>query len=140
MLEWLKPMLDPYERKARLNPGLFCGVPLAASIVLLIPEFGAIWGSIGAVVVYCGGSLWLIQAVRDRGKALEARLYRSWGGKPSVAMLRQRDDRLNSTTKARYQRFLCGAVPGLARIMREGVVLGETQEPPCGTNVVSTSV
>ena len=28
----------------------------------------------------------------------------------------------------------------LARIMREGVVLGETQEPPCGTNVVSTSV
>ena len=55
MLEWLKPVLDPYERKARLNPGLFCGVPLAASIVLLIPEFGA-WGSIGAVVVYCGGS------------------------------------------------------------------------------------
>ena len=113
MLEWLKPELDPYERKARLKPGLFCGVPLAASIVLLIPEFGAIWGSIGAVVVYCGGSLLLIQAVRDRGKALEARLYRSWGGKPSVAMLRQRDDGLDSTTKARYRRFLCGAVPGL---------------------------
>ena len=28
----------------------------------------------------------------------------------------------------------------LARIMREGVVLGETQEPPCGTNVVYTNV
>ena len=109
----LKPMLDSYERKARLIPGLFCGVPLAASIVLLIPEFGAIWGSIGALVVYCGGSLWLIQIVRDRGKALEARLYRSWGGKPSVAMLRHRDDRLDSTTKARYRRFLCSAVPGL---------------------------
>ena len=27
----------------------------------------------------------------------------------------------------------------LARIMREGVVLGETQEPPCGTNVVHTT-
>ena len=113
MPEWLKPVLDPYERKARLNPGLFCAVPLAASIVLLIPEFGVIWGSIGAVVVYWGGSLWLIQAVRDRGKALEARLYRSWGGKPSVAMLRQRDDRLDITTKARYRQFLCGAVPGL---------------------------
>ena len=113
MLEWLKPVLDPYERKARLKPGLFCGAPLAASVVLLIPELGAIWGSIGAVVVYCGGSLWLIQTVRDRGKALEAGLYRSWGGKPSVAMLRHRDDRLDSTTKARYRRFLCGAVPGL---------------------------
>ena len=31
-------------------------------------------------------------------------------------------------------------VPPLARIMREGVVLGETQEPPCGTNVVSTNI
>ena len=28
----------------------------------------------------------------------------------------------------------------LTRIMREGVVLGETQEPPCGTNVVYRNV
>ena len=95
MVEWLKPALDPYERKARLKPGLFCGLPLAASVVLLIPQLGAIWGSIGALVVYCGGSLWLIQSVRDRGKALEPLLYRSWGGKPSVAMLRHHDDRLD---------------------------------------------
>ena len=27
----------------------------------------------------------------------------------------------------------------LARIMREGAVEGETQEPPCGTNVVLTT-
>ena len=81
--------------------------------MLLIPELGAIWGSIGALVVYCGGSLWLIQSVRDRGKALETLLYRSWGGKPSVAMLRHHDDRLDSTSKARYRVFLCGTVPGL---------------------------
>ena len=30
-------------------------------------------------------------------------------------------------------------VPHLARIMREGAVEGETQEPPCGTNVVLTT-
>ena len=119
MLEWWKLVLDPYERKARLKPGLSCGAPLAASVVLLIPELGAIWGSIGAVVVYCGGTLWLIQTVRDRGKALEARLYRSWGGKPSVAMLRHRDNRLDSTTKSRYRRFLCGAVPGLVLLSSE---------------------
>ena len=34
----------------------------------------------------------------------------------------------------------CDTYLGLARIMREGVVLGETQEPPCGTNVVYTNV
>ena len=113
MLESLKPVLDPYDRRARFKPGLFCGVPLAASALLLIPELGVIWGSIAVVVAYCGGSLWLIQTVRDRGKALEAALYRSWGGKPSVAMLRYRDDRLDSTTKARYRRFLSDAVPDL---------------------------
>ena len=36
------------------------------------------------------------------------------------------------------QRLMDGET--LARIMREGVVLGETQEPPCGTNVVYTNV
>ena len=28
----------------------------------------------------------------------------------------------------------------LTRIMREGAVEGETQEPPCGTNVVFTTL
>ena len=114
MQGWLKPALDPYERKARLKPALFCGVPLATTVVLLIPELGAIWGSIGALLVYCGGSLWLIQSVRDRGKALETLLYKSWGGKPSVAMLRYHDDRLDNTTKVRYRAFLGRSVPGLA--------------------------
>ena len=87
-------------------PGLFCGVPLVTSIALLIPEFGPIWGSIGAVVVLLRRIALLIQAVRDRGKALEARLYRSWGGKPSVAMLRQRDNRLGQYDQ--------GAVPAVS--------------------------
>ena len=38
------------------------------------------------------------------------------------------------------QAFIHQAVTrGLARIMREGAVEGETQEPPCGTNVVHTT-
>ncbi len=113
MQGWLKPALDPYERKARLKPALFCGVPLATTVVLLIPELGAIWGSIGALLVYCGGSLWLIQSVRDRGKALESLLFKSWGGKPSVAMLRYHDERLDNTTKARYRAFLGSSVHSL---------------------------
>ena len=89
MSDLLKPVLDRYERKARLRPALLCGLPLVASVVLLIPKLGAIWGSIGAVVVYCGGSMLLIQIGRDLGKALEERLYQSWGGKPSAASPRR---------------------------------------------------
>ena len=114
MADWLKPVLDRYDRKARLTPALLCGLPLVASVVLLIPELGAIGGSIGVVVVYCGGSILLIQIGRDLGRALEGRLYQSWGGKPSVAMLRHIDSRLPKPTKDRYRCFLSSFVPGLS--------------------------
>ena len=113
MSDWLKPVLGRYERKARFRPALLCGLPFVASVVLLIPEFGAIWGSIGVVVVYCGGSTLLIQIGRDLGKALEGQLYQSWGGKPSAAMLRHNDSRLPKLIKDRYRSFLSSAVPGL---------------------------
>ena len=114
MSDLLKPVLERYDRKARLRPALLCGLPLTASVVLLVPEFGVIWGSIGVVVVYCGGSILLIQISRDLGKALEERLYQSWGGKPSTAMLRHTDCRLPKPTKDRYRTFLSSTVPGLA--------------------------
>ena len=113
MADWLKPVIHPYDRKARLRPALLCGMPLIASVVLLFPELGAIWGSLGGVVIYCGGSLLLIQLGRDRGQELQVQLYKSWGGKPSVAMLRHSDSRLDGPTKQRYRSFLSSTVPGL---------------------------
>ncbi len=119
MSDWLTPVLDQYDRKARLRPALLCGFPLIASVVLLIPEFGAIWGSIGVVIVYCGGSILLTQIGRNLGKALENRLYQSWGGKPSAAMLRHTDSRLAKPTTDRYRSFLSSAVPGLTLASRQ---------------------
>ena len=83
-------------------------------IAVLIPELGAILGSIGALVVYCGGAVLLVQIGRDLGRSLEGRLYQSWGGKPSAAMLRHADSRLPKPTKDRYRSFLSRAVPGLS--------------------------
>ena len=114
MSDWLKPVLDRYDRKARLRPALLCGLPLVVSVVLLVPKLGELWGLIGGVVVYCGGSILLIQLGRDLGKALEKRLYQSWGGKPSAAMLRHNDCRLPKPIKDRYRNFLSSAVSGLA--------------------------
>ena len=107
-------MLDRYDRKVRLRPALLCGLPLVASVVLLIPELGAVWGSVGVVIIYCGGSMVLVQIVRDLGRALEVRLYQSWGGKPSVVMLRHTDSRLPKPIKDRYRYFLSRAILGLA--------------------------
>ena len=111
MLDALNSLLDPYDRKARVAPALLCGLPLFVSIVLLIPEIGTIWATVGGLLLYCGAATFLAQIGRDRGKILEASLHEAWGGTPSVAMLRHRDSRLNALTKSRYRTFLQRAVP-----------------------------
>ena len=113
-MDMLNSLFDPYDRKARLAPALLCALPLFVSLLLLVPEVGALWGAVGGLVLYCGGAKFLTQVGRDRGKVLEPTLYASWGGKPSVAMLRHSDSRLNAPTKNRYRAFLQRAVPGLA--------------------------
>lgn len=108
-----KLVLDSYDRRARVGPALWCGVPLFASGLVLIPGLGTVWSLVGGLLVYCGGAMVLVQIGRGRGKVLESRLFDSWDGRPSVAMLRHRDSRLNSATKLRYRAFLEGAVPDL---------------------------
>ena len=106
-------IFNPYDRKARLQPALLSTLPILVSIVLLIPEAGPIWAAVGGLILYCGGTTFLTQVARNRGKRLEPVLFQSWDGKPSVAMLRHSDRRLGVATKERYRSFLVSAVPGL---------------------------
>lgn len=104
---------DPYNRKARLQPALLTLLPVLVASALLVPEIQSSWGAAIGVLVYCGGAMWLTQLGRDRGKALEPRLFDAWGGKPSVTMLRHRDSRISKATKERYRTFLKRRVPDL---------------------------
>ena len=113
MSDILNTLFDPYDRKARLGPALLCGLPFVVSIVLLVPDLGALWATVGGILLYGGGATFLVQIGRDLGKALEPELFRSWGGKPSVAILRHSDPRLVAATKNRYRTFLERAVPDL---------------------------
>lgn len=113
MSNLLTTLLDPYSRKARFQPVVLSLLPFLVSSVLLIPEFQAVWTD-GAWLLICGGGpAFLTQMGRSRGKTLEPVLYRLWGGKPSVAMLRHRDGKLATSTKARYRDFLERTVPKL---------------------------
>jgi hypothetical protein len=106
-------LLDPYSRQARLQPALIVVVPAAILIVVWFPALWSVWGLVLTVASSCGVTLLLSQIARDRGKRLEPELYGSWGGKPSVAMLRHADDRVDENTKARYRAFLASRLPDL---------------------------
>ena len=98
--------LDPYNRKARLQPILLSFLPVLVVSLLLIPELHTVWGAIGGLVLYCGMSTLLMQLGRQMGKKKEPNLFRVWNGKPSVAMLRHQDSNINRVTKSRYRTFL----------------------------------
>lgn len=82
---------DPYEREARLIPALFACLPLIVLCGLFAPALRNESAWLLAVLVGCGGFALMRAIIRDRGKAVERTLWNDWGGMPSIARLRHRD-------------------------------------------------
>lgn len=79
-------IIDGYERKARLYPALVLLAPVVAlTFAFMLPTLSTI-KSIAALIITCGGAWLLAQLARDEGKKGEPKLYKKWGGTPSVAI------------------------------------------------------
>jgi hypothetical protein len=102
---------DRYARNARLYPLLLVIAPVVIFVVVVakleLSGLKTIWVGLAAV----GGTYWLTQLARDPGKNLEGKLWTSWGGTPSIAILRHCDSRIDAITKARYHTRLVELVP-----------------------------
>jgi hypothetical protein len=85
----LADMFDEYALRARIYPGLLASLPLVITVLLLWPDPGlkALW----AIVVAAGGTFFLANYVRSRGKKLEVSLVDNWDGLPTTHMLRHRE-------------------------------------------------
>lgn len=97
---------DPYERQARLFPALLALLPLFFTVSSIYGPSVSALTNVVTVIIACGGLYLLSQVSRDRGKALEARLFAQWGGKPSTQLLQHRDPSIEAATKSRYHAFL----------------------------------
>ena len=103
-------LLDPYELKARIAPGLILAVAVlvdvvsAAPVLSNLPLFAAS-GICSLALIYGLGNF-----ARARGEAIEPRLWRAWGGPPSTRFLRHRDshfgDGLKSSIREELSRTL----------------------------------
>lgn len=107
MQEVLK-LFDYYQRNARLYPALLAGLPLVVIGLVLFPANRDAIEKVGSVLAAFGGLYWLSDIARWRGRALQDRLLRSWGGWPSTIFLRRSDGHLSPSTKERYSAFLRG--------------------------------
>jgi hypothetical protein len=105
--------LDEYALKARVFPAFLALLPLGICAAQFV-GFGS------AVVAGCsafGGtallSFVLAQWSRDAGKSKERALYELWGGKPTTAYLRHRDETVSPILKQRRHQRLQRMAPDL---------------------------
>lgn len=93
---------DPYERKARVVPGLLVALPV---LVPLLSVYGAqhpLLTSVIGLLAGCGAIYMLASVARGLGKKAEERLVKQWGGLPTTIALRHRDKTWDRVTKKAY--------------------------------------
>ncbi|GAB2812296.1 hypothetical protein GCM10027276_11480 [Comamonas piscis] len=106
MLALVELAKDPYERKARLAPGLLVTLPLLVPLVCVYGARHPILTGVLALLTGCGAMYTLASVARVRGKKLEDRLVQEWGGMPTTLALRHRDQTLDSISKRRYHNVI----------------------------------
>lgn len=113
LLSWL-PQLDAYDRVARLWPTLLAMAPIlwvSPQVKRAIVHSGA--ASVFASLGLAGACVVLLMNVsRSRGKAIEPKLIRRWGGWRTTGLLRHRDRTLDRFTKERYHKALTTLTKG----------------------------
>ncbi|MCX6545739.1 MAG: hypothetical protein NTV05_15165 [Acidobacteria bacterium] len=84
-------LLDPYVRRARLQPALLVALPVALAVLAWFPTDALVAGALWSFIVWSGGTALIAQVARDRGKAKEPELFAKWGGRPTARLLRHND-------------------------------------------------
>jgi hypothetical protein len=97
---------DRYDRSARLYPALLVIVPATVLVVSLAGPSQPFLTAVLSVLGFCGASFALSRAGRNAGLRLEDDRFKKWGGPPTTQLLRHRDERIDSYTKARFHSVL----------------------------------
>ncbi|TIO79433.1 hypothetical protein [Mesorhizobium sp.] len=108
-------MFDAYGRQARLFPGLLTIFPPLLAVLAWFPWL--LLSSVGATLLTVATSCGLLYALgswaRTKGRRIEPRLRKQWGGWPTTILLRHTSE-LDVHTRLRYHDFLGASVPNLA--------------------------
>ena len=99
-------LIDRYVLSARVAPVAVVAFSLFLAISAWIPFSQWPIKLLGGSAFLVLGAFVLAQLARDAGKAIEGPLWASWGGPPTVRMLRHRDTTIAPGTKSLLHRHL----------------------------------
>lgn len=107
-------LFDSYSRQARLFPGLLTIFPPLLAILAWFPWLilSSVMASLLTLAMSCGLLYGLASYTRTKGRRVEAKLIKKWGGWPSTLLLRHSSS-LDTYTRKRYHDFLEAALPSM---------------------------
>lgn len=99
-------LFDPYERPARLYPALLSAGPLCSVAWVTYRDSDIVTAAVSSSIVLTVAAFALSRIARDAGKRIQDKIFRRWGGPPTVQLLRHRDRHFDPHTKARYHAII----------------------------------
>lgn len=97
---------DTYTIKARVTPIFIVLFPIILISTLIVPEARILQAITGSTLSTLALSFLGAQFSRDRGKAKETELWRSWGGAPTTQILRHKNTEYNPIRRLRIHKNL----------------------------------
>lgn len=122
---------DTYEREARLVPALFVALPVLILCLLFIPGLKSEHSLLIALLAGGGGFALCRSVIRDRGKSIESDLWAEWGGMPSLARLRYRDEVFSDAETEWFHTKVAAHIEGLVSPKQE-----DEELDPDGTDAI----
>ncbi|MEO0828020.1 MAG: hypothetical protein AAFY20_00640 [Cyanobacteria bacterium J06639_14] len=104
---------DAYVLRARVAPVVIISLPFLIKFAHALISSNQLPTIVATGIIGLAIITLLAQLGRDRGKKLEPMLFQTWGGKPTTAILRHRDTRLDTVTKSRLHGWLNQRIDGL---------------------------
>ena len=87
-------IFDKYGRQARLFPALLTLFPVFITVAVWVPALYQLGAGLVAIATACGLLTALAHFSRTRGRIVEKKLVREWGGLPTTIWLRRSDENL----------------------------------------------
>lgn len=101
--------VDGYTFRARWLPCVLVATPAVLATASWLPTLGI--GAAAALPLLAAMAVAVAQIARNKGRELQTRLWREWGGAPTTHVLRNGSERISRESLARYRRFIKQIVP-----------------------------
>lgn len=103
--------LDGYSFRARWLPCVLIATPAVLACASWLPSLH--WGLPATVPLLAAIAVPLSQLARNKGRDLQPRLWREWGGPPTTYVLRNGSERISRESLDRYRGFIRQLVPDI---------------------------